>query len=790
MIRSKQLLGYVGLIVFSIGLWLGLWMSGLLVGLEQEALRWRYVVRGERATDAPIVFVDLDAHGIAKIGDKPWDRLNFAQVLHVLLEAGDAQAVGLDLIFSSFGGGSLLDVDKARQGNLRFGQVVEAYADRVVLGAAYTGATSVYAELPLIRDGYVDPKLNPFPEAPTYPIIQYTFGRLGLANVDEAWNEGTIPRVVLGFVETEGEQFSRHLMDGMRRYFHNLLSDPQVLESDAELRLVDADNFGPPALPRQSKRMLFSLGLELFLAAHGLGADAVSVEADTLVVRKGGAVFRRIPLLGGQSIEVNWLEAWHTKLPTGHISFAEVLTRANRLGRAAREGDATAIAEQERWFQRFKDKIVFIGPVDATLKDLAPTPFDRVPVPKVGLHANLLRTIETEAYIRRSGQTITVLAIVGLTIAVSLLALWSGAGRTLTRVGSVALLIGYVGAVHYSFATFHFILPMIAPLGAALTASLFVVLAKLGSEEWQRRRIKTIFGAYVSPELVDELVDSQRDPELGGTKAEITALFSDVEGFSALSEQLTPERLVALMNEYLGAMTDALQTQGGTLDKYIGDAIVTMFGMPLPIQDHAAKACLAAVRMQERHAQLRTQWALSGEWPEAVGQMRTRIGLNAGEAVIGNMGSKVRFNYTMMGDSVNLAARCESGAKSYGVYTMVTAPTYLAALAEGAELNARRLDRIIVKGRTEPVEVYELWDGLVDANQAEACRQLYEAGLQLYFDGNWQAALEKFALAEGYEPAKDYAYTTPSRVLANRCMEFVENGGPEDWAGAYKMLTK
>lgn len=788
--RSKQLLAYISLILLPIGLWLGLWLSGLLVGLEQEALRWRYLVRGERATETPIVFVDLDGHAISKIGDKPWDRLNFAQILHALLGPGDARAVGVDLIFSSFGAGTLLDVEKARQGDLRLGQVVEAYKDRVVLGAAYTGTTSVTAALPLIRDGFSEPTENPFPEAPTYPIIQYDTGRIGLANVDEGWNRGTIPRVVMAFVETEGERFSRHLIDGKMRYFSTLLTEPRIVETEAEFRVIDPDGFGPPGVPRWSEQRLLTLGLEMFLAAHGLDASAVEHDAQWLTIHKEDVLFRRVPLVGGQSIEVNWLEAWHTALETEHYSLGEVLDQAHRLGAAASEGNASRVAELEAWFGRFKDKVVFVGPVDATLKDIAPTPFDRVPVPKVGLHANLFRTIETEAYIRRAGSAVTVATIVGLTVLVALLALWSGRGRIFTRVGSVALIVGYLAAVYYCFASFNFILPMIAPVGAALTASLFVILMKLGSEEWQRRRIKTIFGAYVSPELVDQMVDSQRDPELGGTEAEITALFSDVEGFSALSEELPPDRLVALMNEYLGAMTDALHTQGGTLDKYIGDAIVTMFGMPLPIEDHAAKACLAAVRMQERHAELRAQWAQSGEWPENVARMRTRIGLNGGVAVIGNMGSKVRFNYTMMGDSVNLAARCESGAKTYGIYTMVTEPTYLAAVAAGAELNARKLDRIVVKGRSEPVEVYELWDGTVDPEQAEACKQLYESGLDDYFQGKWQMALEKFALAETFEPAQDYSHTTPSKLLANRCLGFIENGGPDDWTGAFRMLTK
>ena len=153
------------------------------------------------------------------------------------------------------------------------------------------------------------------------------------------------------------------------------------------------------------------------------------------------------------------------------------------------------------------------------------------------------------------------------------------------------------------------------------------------------------------------------------------------------------------MNDYLSEMTDLLQAEEGTLDKYIGDAIVMMFGMPLPVNDHAWRACVAALRMQERHKALRQRWVESGRWPEIVEQMRTRIGINTGEAVIGNMGSRVRFNYTMMGDSVNIAARCESSAKTYGVYTVVTEMTLTAALKTVPDLFYRKLDRVIFKGR-------------------------------------------------------------------------------------------
>jgi len=158
--------------------------------------------------------------------------------------------------------------------------------------------------------------------------------------------------------------------------------------------------------------------------------------------------------------------------------------------------------------------------------------------------------------------------------------------------------------------------------------------------------------------------------------------------------------------------------------------------------------------------------------------------------VIGNMGSEMRFNYTMMGDSVNLAARCESGAKTYGVYIMVTSDALEAALNKGEVLNYRKLDRIVVKGRSAPVEVYELWDCLHDEAETHACREKYESALAHYFQGEWEAALAGFEASARVEPSREFAPTTPSQVLGARCREFIANGTPVGWDGTYRMESK
>ncbi len=788
---SKQFFIYLGLIVLSIGIWLLLALSGVLEGIEQETIRWRYLARGEMESSAPIMYVDLDAETVSYMGDRPWDRREFGVLVHALLGPGQAKLISVDVILSKFGGGALLDWERARKGDAFLGQAVRQYPDRVVLAAAYTGVvastTDEVVRLPLIREGQYDPERAPFPEAPTFPIIDFGVGRLGLANVDEPLSGGAVPYYVPGFVELDSARYSFHLVDGARRDKEHFMNQAYADVVGDEVVLTDQDGWVTYRIPKRHQMTLFTLGLETFLAAKGLDARDVEITSDTLLIRDAdGQLLRRIPLVEQQSIEVNWFEGWDLSNDSGRVSMQQVLRQADALADAAASGDAEAVAQLETWFSRFRDKVVFVGPVDPQLKDISPTPFNRSPVPKVGLHANLYRTIEEEAYVFRASSGMSVCLVVLLTCVVALLVLGGGG----LRLCALLILFAYGVVAFVVFAQMNWILPLITPVGSTLTAALSVLMLKLGAEEWQRRRIKTLFGAYVAPKLVDEMVDSRQDPKLGGTETKITALFSDVEGFSALSEKLSPDQLVALMNEYLGAMTEVFQAQSGTLDKYIGDAIVTMFGMPVPVTDHASRACLSAIEMQERHAALRAKWAGEGKWPSDVLNMRTRIGLNTGMAVIGNMGSEMRFNYTMMGDSVNLAARCESGAKSYGVYTMVTSDTLQAALAEGADLRYRKLDRIVVKGRRQPVDIYELWEPSIPAEMSTNCKEAYECALERYFKGDWAAALEGFEQAEAFEPGQAYAPTTASTVLAARCREFIRSGGPEAWDGAFKMQTK
>ena len=335
------------------------------------------------------------------------------------------------------------------------------------------------------------------------------------------------------------------------------------------------------------------------------------------------------------------------------------------------------------------------------------------------------------------------------------------------------------------------------PVAAVFTTSFAAIGWQLIEEERQKSRIKGMFVTYVSPQLVDRMIESGEVPQLGGHEADITAYFSDIQAFSAFSEKLPPAQLVELMNEYLTACTDILFAQRGALDKYIGDAVVGMFGGLVSLEDHALRACVTSQLVQRRLAELREKWRGEGDkWPEIVWRMQSRIGLNSGLTVVGNMGSHARFNYTMMGDNVNLAARMESGAKAYGVYTMATEATKLGCEQHGGDrVVFRYLDKIVVKGRTIPVPIYEVVGLKEDVTaQTRECLDLFAQGIARYLAQDWDAAEALFrrsAELELHQPGRTPGVeNNPSLTLIVRCDYMRAHPPGAGWDGVYVMKEK
>lgn len=327
------------------------------------------------------------------------------------------------------------------------------------------------------------------------------------------------------------------------------------------------------------------------------------------------------------------------------------------------------------------------------------------------------------------------------------------------------------------------------PIASILTGYVAGLALRYLLEERQRRFLHASFGSYISPHLIDRMLESGRLPSLGGEERSITAFFSDIQGFSSISEALSPTELVELINEYLSVTTRILLERGGTLDKYIGDAIVAMFGAPVELDEHASTALATALAMQDALADLRAKWKNEGSrWPDLVHGMRMRIGVHSGRIVTGNMGSNLRMNYTMMGDDVNLAARLESACKHYGTWILTTQAT-MALAGEG--FLAREIDLVRVVGKSEAVPA---WEVLGEADRCpegwKHCVEIWNRARGLYLAGAFAEARDLFLECEPLEPFGGVGKTTPSHVFVQRCEEYTASPPSEFWDGSHTAREK
>jgi len=736
--------------------WCVLSYFGGLTFLENKALDWRFQYRGERASPVKVVHVDIDSLSLSAIGGMPWDRSYFAEVAKALVHEAKVKVVAFDLVFSDAGLAQSADRRKVSLGNAEFGRFLQSQPP-VVLAAAYGGRQYLDVnnqitprELPLVASQKMARETMAPPELPSFET-----------SADPSKPRPFTPPVAVGLIDT---------LDGATRRV-------------------------PAWAPSNQGTVYYHMAVQLARLYWGLPPEALRVGEDRLeFLKPDGSLHAVIPLRDQQILEVNWFTRWLSPHVI-HAEFVDVFEYASMLSSEVPE----EVKAAKEYFaqEEFKDAVVLVGPVDPLLQDVAPTSLNPYPVPKVGLHGNLLKTIVSGAYLKRLPEFANYILVFALSLVVGGFSI-AGSARTVYLKAMAGLALGAYALLAFQlFSLADVVLPFTAPLGAALTTSFVGLVWQVIHEQKAKGRIKGMFGAYVSPQLVERMVESGEDPQLGGHDAEITPYFSDIQGFSSFSEKLGSGPLVELMNEYLTACTDIVQAQGGTLDKYIGDAVVAMFGAPIPLPDHAYRACVASQLVHQKLAELREKWTAEGDkWPDIVGQMQSRIGLNTGVCMIGNMGSRTRFNYTMMGDNVNLAARMESGAKSWGAYTMVTHATKLACEQYGAgRVIFRALGRIRVMGRSQPVPIYEVV-GLKEslAPGVAECLEIFEKGLARYHARDWDGAIALFkesARLEPNQPGKTPGVSTnPSLVYLRITEKYKANPPPEDWAGVYEMTEK
>lgn len=287
----------------------------------------------------------------------------------------------------------------------------------------------------------------------------------------------------------------------------------------------------------------------------------------------------------------------------------------------------------------------------------------------------------------------------------------------------------------------------------------------------EKRWLRQAFGRYVSPSVVEIITSRPGGLELEGEETEVTVLFADMAGFTSLSEKMTPGDLIDLLEEYFETLTQVILARKGTVDKYIGDAIMCFWGAPIPLKDHARRACRAALEMQQAFRYLQEIWQARG-----LPALSLRIGIHTGRVVAGNVGSRERFNYTIMGDAVNLAFRLEKANKTYGSEILLSEATRRLA---GDGFLIRELDHILVRGKTKPVVIYELRDYLPPEGPPEEL-PLFAQGLEDYRRRQWERAGENFQQVLELNPRDGAA-----RLYLRRCRAFLKNPPPEDWQGIH-----
>jgi len=464
---------------------------------------------------------------------------------------------------------------------------------------------------------------------------------------------------------------------------------------------------------------------------------------------------RRVP------IDAHGASTLHFRGPKGtheKISAAAVIQSELRI----LEGETPTLDPE-----RFRDTYVFLIPTAAATHDFWATPVDDT-YPGGEIHATALDNLLTGDFLRETPDWLVIVSTLFLAV-VSAGVAFRPAKTWLTVAAFLAILLPYgIGLAAYEEGLWW---PEVAQSIAVLVAVAGVLVLKYATEGRERRFIKQAFQHYLSPAVIERVLADPSRLALGGERRELSIFFSDLQGFTSLSEKLDPQDLTALLNDYLSDMTDIILDEGGTLDKYEGDAIIAFWNAPLDQADHALRAVRAALRMQRKLAERREEFrARTGE------TLRMRIGLHTGVVVVGNMGSRRRFDYTVLGDAANLASRLEGANKALGTYTMVSEATWTKAVPG---IVGRELGQLRVVGRKEPVRVFEPLGLETEAvDMTDATR--FTDALAACRAGRWAEAKALF---------ENLPEDAAAQTYATRCSELHAATGGE-WDTVWNLTSK
>ncbi len=728
-----------------IGLYLITVQLSLMRNLETKLLDWRMQRRGVQRPDVPVALVVIDDQSIAELGRWPWSRSHFATVVRRLTAAG-ARVIALDLLLGEPEGHPVRDDLQALRTTFEALHLpnqsapLQEFHQRLVALAEATDPDSALAtalqeaqhtllafsftvETPAQRSG-----------PPTTPPPAF----MSVAAYRALWRAGPEPphlpltasalRVPIAPL-AQAAQALGHVQvaldtDGTQRYEY-----PVVPYQDAYY----------PSLAVQAVRLYL-----------GLAPEEVQVRFEAGI--QLGRIL--IPTDEAMRLLINYYGPART---FETYSFVDVLH--NRLPE-----------------DTFHDKIVLLGATAAGLGDTFVTPFFQA-LPGVERHATIIANILRGDALQR--RDTTAWRDLGAIVVLGLVTGWLGSilpwlwGMVVT----LLLAAGYVVLNVLALTRLGLWINLLFPFLTVVITYGVVTLYKYLTEARQRRMLRRAFRYYLDPTVVEQVSQHPERLALGGEQRELTVLFSDIRDFSTFSEGLIPEDLVQLLNEYFNAMTKAVVADDGTVDKYIGDAIMAIYGAPLPQPDHAYRACHTALRMLDDLQGLQPHWHERGLPVIHIG-----IGINSGSMVVGNMGSDLRFAYTAMGDGVNLGSRLEGANKEYGTRIIISEATWEYVKDR---LATRELDVIRVKGKVHPTRIFEVLGELPFTPPQTTLVRRFAEGLQAYRARQWQAAIHLFQ-----EVLQDAPDDYPSQLYMQRCQELQTTPPPADWDGVYTMQTK
>ncbi|HSY30552.1 MAG TPA: adenylate/guanylate cyclase domain-containing protein [Verrucomicrobiae bacterium] len=744
--------------------------------LELDALDTRFRLRPAKYTppDPRIVIVDIDQKSQEVLGKWPFSRSNFATTLDVLRGDG-AKVVGFDITF-----------DKPDQTGAPVRALAEKLEKRKLAGQAID--PKLEAEVKAVAAEYDADKQ--FGEAiqrfGNVVLGNFFFPKEELPGTDQATLDSYADLVQwysLGQNSLNPATGKQDFVNLMQRYDANNILYTATMANIPALLSPDNNNAGTMGffnvLPDADGVLRRSLLVVPFERSGKLAEAELygSLEVQTIRVYLG------VP---SEQLTVNYNQ-------TGIVSlqFADKLqVKPDNIGRLAinyRGPERTYpyysivdVVRRKLPPGTFKDKIVLVGASATGIGDLRTPPYGGITYPGVEVHANAIdNMLNHQALTRGAAQELSDLALIlffGIPVGIwmALVAprwMWFG----LSFLVPLALIDygAFLGGRWLNFSV-----PAFTLVSNVLLVSLYRALV----EEKEKRRVRTAFGQYLSPEVIRRLL---RNPKLvEPKKTEITVMFSDIRGFTTISENLDAQDLALLLNQYLSDMTGLVFENQGTLDKYIGDAVMAFWGAPFEVDDHAISACNSALKMMRRVREMQRQWKAQGK-----PQLDIGIGLNSGVASVGNMGSALRYGYTALGDTVNLSSRLEGLNKDYGTHIIVNETTY--AATRDAKFVHRELDLIRVKGKTHPVMIYELigWAGeetlYGSIADVESRLEQFARGRTLYRARRWEEAQYVFQVMIDKWPDDG-----PARTYWKRCQEYLFDEPPLGWDGVFTMTHK